>query len=74
MKKKVKKNPPETKRKNINCCTPQNCGSGIYFLAFLGALFYYIQTATSFWEGVLGVLKAIIWPAILIYKLLGFLG
>jgi hypothetical protein len=42
----------------------------IYGMAFIGALVYYIQHATSFWEGVLGVLKAIIWPAMLIYKAL----
>ena len=47
---------------------------GIYGLAFIGAAVYYIQQATSFWMGVLGILKAIVWPAMLIYKLFGFLG
>jgi len=47
-------------------------GGGIYGLAFLGALIYFIQHAQSFWLGVLGVLKAIIWPALLIYKALEF--
>jgi hypothetical protein len=42
-------------------------------LAFLGAVVYYLQHATSFWEGVLGVLKALVWPAMLIYKALEFL-
>lgn len=46
----------------------------IYGLAFIGALVYYIQHADSFWLGVLGVLKAIIWPALLVYKLFGSLG
>jgi hypothetical protein len=61
------------------CCDKKNkcgcgaCGGGIYGLAFVGALIYYIQHATSFWVGVLGVLKAMVWPAILIYKLLEFL-
>ncbi len=45
---------------------------GIYGLAFLGAAVYYIQQADTFWVGVLGVLKAIIWPAMLVYKLLEF--
>jgi len=44
---------------------------GVYFLGFIGAAVYYIQAATGFWNGVLGVLKAIVWPAFLIYKLLG---
>ena len=46
---------------------------GVYGLAFIGALVYYLQQATSFWTGVLGLLKAIVWPAMLIYKLLEFL-
>ena len=47
----------------------KNCG-GVYFLGFIGAVIYYIQTSTSFWNGVLGILKAIVWPAMLVYKLL----
>jgi hypothetical protein len=46
--------------------------SGIYGLAFIGALVYFIQHAETFWMGALGVLKAIVWPAILIYKALEF--
>ncbi|VVB82004.1 Uncharacterised protein [uncultured archaeon] len=47
-------------------------GSGIYFLGFIGAAVYYLQQSTSFWTGILAILKAIVWPAFLIYKLLGF--
>lgn len=46
---------------------------GIYGLAFIGALIYFIQHADTFWIGALGFLKALVWPAILIYKLLEFL-
>lgn len=49
------------------------CGFG-YFLGFIGAVVYYISSATSFWGGVLGFLKAIVWPAFLIYDLMKFLG
>ena len=49
------------------------CGGGIYFFGFIGAMVYYIQTATSFWMGVLGFLKALVWPAFLVYELLKFL-
>lgn len=45
----------------------------IYGLGFIGALIYYIQHAVSFWQGVLGFLKALVWPAFLTYKLLEFL-
>lgn len=46
---------------------------GIYGLAFIGALFYYIQHATTFVMGLLGLVKAIFWPAVLIYKILEYL-
>lgn len=58
-----------------NLCKPRNgCFGGFYFLGLLGAAIYYISTATGFWNGVLGVLKAIIWPLFLVYELFGFIG
>ena len=45
----------------------------VYGLAFFGAAVYFIQHSASFWEGVLGFIKALVWPAILMYKLLEFL-
>jgi len=50
-----------------------NPTSAIYGMAFIGSLIYFIQHAITFWGGVLGLLKAIVWPAILVYKLLEFL-
>lgn len=47
-------------------------GGGIYGLGFLGALIYYIQNATDFLDGVLGFLKALVWPAMLVYEALKF--
>lgn len=49
-------------------------GGFAYFLGFIGAAVYYIQQANSFWEGVIGVLKAFVWPAFLAYGLLDFLN
>ena len=46
---------------------------GIYGMAFIGAAVYFIQHAETFWLGVLGFIKALFWPAVLIYKLLEFL-
>ncbi len=45
----------------------------LYGLGFIGAAVYYIQNATGFWVGVVGVLKALVWPAFLVYNVLGFL-
>ncbi|MDP4200382.1 MAG: hypothetical protein Q8922_06930 [Bacteroidota bacterium] len=50
-----------------------NSAGSIYGFAFLGAVVYYVQHAATFWEGVLGVLKAIFWPGMLIYKVLDLL-
>lgn len=47
-------------------------GDAVYGIGLIGALVYYISTATSFWLGVLGVLKAIVWPAIFVYEALKF--
>ena len=65
--KKLKKGP---KCKMPSCCN----GGGFYFLGFLGAVIYYISTATGFWSGVLGVLKALVWPVFLVFELLKFIG
>lgn len=46
---------------------------GVYGLAFIGSAVYFIQQSTSFWAGVLGFLKAIVWPAVLMYKILQLL-
>ena len=52
----------------------RNAGDAVYGLGFIGAAIYFIQQATTFWMGVLGFLKAIVWPAFIVYKLLGSLG
>ena len=49
-------------------------GGAVYGLGLIGAAFYYIQHAATFGAGVVGVLKALVWPAFVVYHLLGFLG
>ena len=55
------------KDKAIHHSTSSNA---VYGLGFIGAAIYYILQATSFWIGVLGFLKAIVWPAFLVYEAL----
>ena len=45
-------------------------GDALYGLGVLGAAVYFIQTAQGFWAGVLGIGKALLWPAVLLYKVL----
>ncbi|MBS3093357.1 hypothetical protein J4456_02115 [Candidatus Pacearchaeota archaeon] len=54
-----------------SCC---NSGGAVYGFGFIGAVIYYISSATGFWNGVLGILKALVWPAFLVFELLQFLG
>lgn len=62
---------PAAKVKNAHKHSHQNA---FYGLGFIGAAIYYISTATSFWIGVLGFLKAIIWPVFLVYEWMKYLG
>ena len=48
-------------------------GAGIYWLGFAGSAIYYLQNATSFGAGVLGILKSLVWPAMIVFKTLQFL-
>ena len=59
-------------KKKKRTASANGASGGIYGLAFIGALIYFIQQATTFWMGVLGFLKALVWPAILIYKVIKF--
>jgi len=69
----VKKN---IEKKKMNCNIKEGCGCGgaFYGLGFIGAAIYYIAYAPTFWSGVLGFLKAIVWPAFLVFELLKYLG
>ena len=42
-------------------------GGAVYGLGLLGALVYSIGSATSFRDGVWGVLQSLMWPAFLVY-------
>lgn len=48
-------------------------GGAVYGIGLIGALVYYISTATSFGLGLLGILKAILWPAFVVYELMKYL-
>ncbi|MFH1307559.1 MAG: hypothetical protein ABIH72_01775 [archaeon] len=65
----------KTDKERLKCGSCSGaCGGCTYFLGFLGAAVYYIQQATGFWNGVLGFLKALVWPAFLVYEVLKFLA
>ncbi len=39
----------------------------VYGLGFIGAAVYFIGHAATFWLGVLGFFKALVWPAYVVY-------
>ncbi len=49
-------------------------GDAVYGLGLIGALVYYIGHAHGFWGVVLGILKALVWPAFFVYHVLKFLA
>ncbi|WP_199512508.1 hypothetical protein [Nucisporomicrobium flavum] len=49
-------------------------GDAVYGIGLIGALVWYISQADSFGAGVVGVLKAFVWPAFLVYGLLQFIS
>ena len=55
--------------KNIN-----KGGSAFYGIGLIGAAVYFISHATTFWMGVVGFLKALVWPAFLVYQAFEFLS
>ena len=49
----------------------QGGAGGLWFLGFLGALVYYIHFHSgTFWLVVLAFVKAVLWPAFVVYHVL----
>ncbi len=56
-----------------DCCKSSNRnaaagGGGFYGLGFIGAAIYFISQSATFGAGVVGFLKALVWPAFLVYE------
>jgi hypothetical protein len=52
-------------KNQMQCGAPSGA---VYGLGLIGAAIYFISAATGFWMGVLGFLKAIVWPVFLVYE------
>jgi hypothetical protein len=50
-----------------------DANNAVYGLGFIGAAIFFISHATTFWMGVIGFLKAIVWPAFMVYGVFKFL-
>jgi hypothetical protein len=49
-------------------------GGAVYGLGLIGAVVYYWQEANGFWEHLWSIGEGILWPAFVVYDLLGHLG
>jgi len=45
-------------------------GGHLYFVGMIGSFVYWMQAAVGFGAVVTGVLKSLVWPAYVVYKLL----
>lgn len=43
-------------------------------MGFIGAAIYFVSHSNSFWDGAVGLLKAVVWPGFLVYEALAKLG
>jgi len=64
---------PNDKRQR-NVVHHHGASEAVYGLGLIGAWVFYIGQATTFWAGVQGFLKGIVWPAFLVFELLKYLG
>jgi len=46
-------------------------GGPVYGLGVIGAAIYYLHVSYGFWPSITALLKACVWPAYLVYHLLG---
>ena len=63
-------------KESESCCSSRkgSCGGCLYGLGVIGALVYYLGAASGFWMGVLGILKALVWPAFVVFEILKLVG
>jgi hypothetical protein len=80
-KKSATKKTEKNVKEEMKGCWLKNCDShcddkitAVYGLGFIGAAIYYITTASSFWMGIVGILKAIVWPAFLVFEAMKYFG
>jgi hypothetical protein len=53
---------------NAKCHAQGGGASAVYGLGFIGAAVWFISQSTGLWMGVVGFLKALVWPAFLVYE------
>lgn len=58
----------------IKVVTENGALGWIFFTAYIGAVVYFFSLDVTFWGFILALIKAIFWPAFLVFEALGALG
>ena len=66
-------NPTEKKEQKPKGIHQTGASEAVYGFGLIGAWIYYFTHAATFWLGVLGFFKGIVWPAMLVYEALKYL-
>jgi hypothetical protein len=66
-------NPTKQENQKTKIIRQGGASEAVYGLGLIGALVYYIGHAATFWLGLLGVCKAIVWPAMLVFEALKYM-
>ena len=65
--------PIKKEEEGVNVQVHGGSSGAVYGLGLIGAAVYYISRATTPQEKAIGFLKALVWPAFLVYALMEFL-
>ncbi len=65
--------PGEKKEQKPKVTRQAGASEAVYGFGLIGAWIYYFTHAATFWLGVLGFFKGIVWPAMLVYEALKYL-
>lgn len=60
--------------KTVNVINRSGACGGVYFLTIIGSAVYWVQQSVGFGEFLVALLKATVWPAFVIHRVLELLG
>jgi len=63
----------QSERQKFKVIRRGGASEAVYGMGLIGAWVYFIGHATTFWLGVLGIFKGIVWPALMVYEVLKYL-
>ncbi len=64
----------KTNDRFVKVVTDNGAWGWVFFTAYIGAVIYFFQLDPSFWGFILALLKAAVWPAFVLFEVLGALG